>query len=519
MSSARVHTRNLLYNWSGHAANLLVLFFLSPYIVGKLDAVVYGIWSLLNVLTGYMGLFDLGVRASVGRHIALYLGKQDKKAVDETVRAGLGFYSLVSVLILVIGVVLGWLFPEIFRDVPVKYYSLVRMLLPLMVLNVWLSAVSAIYASILAAHDRFDIARKIDIGILALRTAATVWVLQMGWGLWGLAGAVILGNLLAVVGNRLCSGHIFRSLRSWPLLYSKARLKELVGYGFPAFLSAVSSRIIGQTDLVIAGAAISVAIVREYSVGAMIVFYSSTFLTIIGRTFFPAMQRAIGAKRMGEARHILHRQTRLGLCLCLLIYIGFAVYSKPFIHLWMFQKGFNETSVLESARVMTILAIAQLPLLYTRPSLDFLAAAGHINLNAGMAIIEALLNLGLSLYFVLILNKGLMGIALGTLVSRLVVSGSWTPFYLKHKSGIPIKHFLLNLLLPGSLSGLLLYTFCTLIRWRWHPSTWYSLGWHILIVSLFWGLIVYSMLLPADYRQRVRCRLHRVWSKATPTSP
>ena len=278
MSSARIHLRNLAFNWGAHAASLLVMFFLSPYIVGKLDAVSYGIWSLLNVLTGYMGLFDLGVRASVGRHIALYIGKRDERGVDETIRAGLGFFTLTGGLILVIGLLLGLFFPEIFRSVPDEYHSVVQLLLPLMVLNVWFSAIAAIYSSVLAAHDRFDIARLIDLAVLAIRTAATVYTLHIGWGLWGLALSVIASNFLAMIGNRIMAGIQHRGMRSWPFLYSKQRLGEIVNYGLAAFLSAAAFKIIGQTDLVVVGAFISVEDVREYSVGAMIVFYSTTFV-------------------------------------------------------------------------------------------------------------------------------------------------------------------------------------------------------------------------------------------------
>jgi len=181
---------------------LLVMFFLSPYIIGKLDAVSYGIWSLLNVLTGYMGLFDLGVRASVGRHVALYLGKGDEKGVDETIRAGLGFFSLTGWLILVAGIILAWLFPQIFRSISAEHHRMVRMLLPLMVVNVWLSAVAAIYSSVLAAHDRFDVARSVDLGVLIVRTAGTVWVLHIGWGsgVWwvrSLSATFLLSRVIA----------------------------------------------------------------------------------------------------------------------------------------------------------------------------------------------------------------------------------------------------------------------------------------------------------------------------------
>ena len=68
MSNARIHARNLLANWVGHGANVVVLFFLSPFVVHTLGKTEYGIWSLLSVLTGYMGLFDLGARDNGGNY-------------------------------------------------------------------------------------------------------------------------------------------------------------------------------------------------------------------------------------------------------------------------------------------------------------------------------------------------------------------------------------------------------------------------------------------------------------------
>jgi O-antigen/teichoic acid export membrane protein len=74
MAKARIIARNLVANWVGHGANLVVMFFLSPFILHTLGITQFGIWQILMVLTGYMGILDLGVRASTGRHIVLYLG-------------------------------------------------------------------------------------------------------------------------------------------------------------------------------------------------------------------------------------------------------------------------------------------------------------------------------------------------------------------------------------------------------------------------------------------------------------
>ncbi|MDY0269726.1 oligosaccharide flippase family protein [Trichloromonas sp.] len=512
MSSARKHLRNLAFNWGGHASTLLVMFFLSPYIVGKLDAVSYGIWSLLSVLTGYMGIFDLGVRASVGRHVALYLGKDDPVGVDETIRAGFGFFSLVGGLILLVGIALGWFFPVLFKDVGPEHYGTVRVLLPLMVVNVWLSAIAAINSSVLAAHDRFDIARGVDMAVLLVRTIATIYVLEMGWGLWGLVVAILAGNICAVIGNRICAGRVHKGLKSFPFLYTKERLQELFGYGIPAAISNSSVKIIGQSDLVIVGLAIGVSSVREYSVGGMLILYTYTFLKIINNTFFPSIQKSIARGFEGEAKHLFYRQIRVSLSAGLLVYLGYAFYSEPFINLWMLQDNFDVSSVRSSAMVMTILAIANIPVLFTNPCKGYLAALGYVRFNAAITFTEALVNLFFSIFFVVALDLGLAGVALGTLAGRLLVPTILVPCHLAKNGNIPLSRYISSSVIPGIVAGILFSLICSFSIKIWYPETWLLFFTHLFILLLLWAPLFYFILLPDDYRKKISKKFKRVES-------
>ena len=503
--SARVHLRNLAFNWGGHASTLVVMFFLSPYIVGKLDAVSYGIWSLLNVLTGYMGIFDLGVRASVGRHVALYLGKEDSVGVDETIRAGFGFFSLAGLLILLAGAVLGWLFPSIFEGVSPEYSDTVRILLPLMAVNVWLSAVAAIYSSILAAHDRFDVARGVDVVVLVIRTLGTIYVLENGWGLWGLVVAVLCGNVCAVFCNRIYAGRVHELLRSFPFLYSRERLGELFGYGIPAAISNSAIKIIGQSNLVIVGLILGVASVREYNVGAMLILYTFTFIKLIGRTFFPSIQKSISAGRDGEARHLFFRQIRVSLIAGLVVYLGYFFYSEPFIRLWMLQDNFDLTSVHSSAQVMSVLALANLPILFTSPCKGYLAAQGFVKFNAAISILEALVSVLLSVVFALVLHYGLAGIAAGTLVGRLLISSILMPYHLSKNSKIKIGKFMKEAVVPGVLSGGLFSFLSFSLITLWSPMSWAVFFLQIAILLVLWIPVFYFFLLPEEYKKRKVC--------------
>lgn len=501
MSSARSHLRNLAFNWGGHISSLLVMFFLSPYIVGKLDAASYGIWSLLNVLVGYMGIFDLGVRASVGRHVALYLGKKDDRGVDETIRAGFAFFTVTSILILLVGVLLGWLFPFFFKAVPPEHYPTVRYLLPFMAINIWFAAISTIYSSVLTAHSRFDIARGVDVLVLLVRTAGTIFALQTGCGLWGLAGALILANFLALIANHYAAAYVHRKLRSFPLLYSRIRMRELFNYGFFSFISSISVKLINQSDMVLVGLLISVSAVRVYSIGATLVYYTTPFLSMISRTFFPDLQRKVAAGAMDDVEDLLYKQLRISFCFGLLTYIGFALYSKSFITLWMYQPNFDMPAVSVAATVMTLLALSKLPKLYLNPFGSVISAIGYARFNAMRAITEAIVNIALSLFFVLSLGWGLAGIAAGTLCARILVSTLSTPIFMFKITPFSFKSFASSILLPAAIAGSLFALVCKTMILFLPPVTWLSFSLNIVSALVAWAIISVFLLFPKGLRQ------------------
>jgi len=504
MSDARIILRNLTANWVGHGANLVVMFFLSPYIVHTLGVTEYGIWQLLTVLTGYMGLLDLGVRASTGRYIILYLGQNQHEKVDETIRTGLGLYTALSSLILIAGLILGLFFPKIFPSVPVEYHLTVAVLLPTLAINIWISAFRTVLSSILSAYDRFDLARGSDLIMLAVRTVMTIAALEMGTGLIGLTVAVIGCNLVGLTINWIFSKKIHKQLKIWPLMLKKSRLKELYNYGIGAFIVAASAKIIGQTDLVIVGNLISIDSVTIYSVGAMLIYYSDTFIKQIGRTFFPRLQKAVAQNNLKDARFILYRQIQLRLALGTLMYVGYISFGKTFIFLWMFDPViFPMTSVITAAKVMAILSLAKLLILMGAFSKSILAATGHIGFSAKMTVLEALINLTFSISLVIFFNWGLIGIAAGTLGSHLLIQTIIMPYYACNKAGINWFHFVMNVGSKALASGILFFLSCYSVQRGFEVRTWIGFFIQITISAACYLPIIWFILFSTDDRKRV----------------
>ena len=507
MNSARVHARNLAANWIGHGANMVVLFFLSPFVLHTLGTIQYGIWSLLTVVTGYMGILDLGVRASTGRHVALYVGKEDHKSVDETIRTSVTFFSLIGLLIVAVGAALGWVFPRAFSSVPAEYHGLVGLLLPILAMNLWLTTFRAVLASVLIAHDRFDLTNAVDLVMLGLRTVGTIVVLNAGMALGGLTMVVVGCNLVGTVLIWILARKTYRRLRVWPLLFSKPRMREILGYGVAAFVSAIAFKVIGQTDLVIVGAVISVKEAATYSVGAMLIYYSATFIQRIGSTFFPPVQRAVARGEMGSARWLFFRQIRLAMIIGLPMYVGFIIFAEPFIRLWMLDPTFPQSAVEAAATVMVILAGSKMLYLLTIGSDGLLAAMGHIRFNAGIAIAEAILNLGLSLVFILVFRWGLAGVAAGTLISRAAVRTFIQPWYACKKAGIAWGSFLGRIGGVGLLAVAIFVAPCLAIRHLMETTSWAIFSLQVAAALAAYCPIALWVLLPAADRKRLWQRL------------
>ena len=505
----RKHARNLAANWLSHGATLVVLFFLSPFIVHTLGKVEYGLWSLLTVLTGYMGLMDLGIRSSTGRFIMLYLGKDDHRAVDETIRTALGFYSGLGLLAVGAGVGLGWLFPVFFPSIPPEYHLIARLLLPLLALNVLLSALQAVFNSVLAAYEQFHLARGVDLAVLALRTTAVVLLLSHGYRIAALAAVSVGAHLLAVGGYYWLAHRVHAALRLWPVMLKRERMRELSGYGLAAFISRISTKIIGQTDLIIAGAAVSLAATAVYSVGAMLVFYSDTFLGYIGTTLFPSLQRAVAREEAGDTRWLFLRTNRLRLICGLLPLVGMIVFAQPFIRLWMLGPQFDEAAVQQAAVVMQLLAGSKLLLLFTGASTSVLNAMGRVRLTASIVAVEATLNLALSLLFVLAFGWGLAGIASGTLAARLAVGTFIVPRFACTAVGVPWRRYLLEVGGLGLLAGGLFTAVCVAVRAAVPGDTWPWFFGQVALATTLYGVMAYALLVPPGDRRRLRDRMWR----------
>src|SRR5262244_3841161 len=94
--------KNVSSSWLALGVNVLVGFFLWPIIVHRLGDEAAGIWVLIFSITGYYGLFDLGIRSSIIRFVSKTKATNDMNGASRVISTSLFSYSCVGALALVI---------------------------------------------------------------------------------------------------------------------------------------------------------------------------------------------------------------------------------------------------------------------------------------------------------------------------------------------------------------------------------------------------------------------------------
>src|SRR5580698_2035770 len=92
--------KNVISSWGGLAVNIAVGFFLSPFILHRLGDDAFGLWILIFSLTGYYGLFDLGIRSSIVRYVAKFSANNEQDELNRLVNTAMFTYSAIGVVAL-----------------------------------------------------------------------------------------------------------------------------------------------------------------------------------------------------------------------------------------------------------------------------------------------------------------------------------------------------------------------------------------------------------------------------------
>ena len=401
--------RNVLF--SGLRTVLLwpVPFLLIPFILRKIGASGYGTWAVFLTVITLTSLADLGVAGTLTKQVAEHHAKGDLEALDRLINTALILYFFLAfILITLLRVASSHVLLWFFRGSSSSYVELVRLWRYALAI-VGLNILSMPLYSVVTGLQRMDLT-TISSAINTLGGAfLTVLFLCLGWGLWGLVAANLLGVLATLLLFSWMVHRLLPRLVLNPLHFRWAELREILSFSLQLYFTQMAVAIQNQVEKVYLARFTGVVPVGWYNIASDVGLKVRRLPELL---LTPIMAAASELDAQGQQQRVreLHDRSHKYLAFVGVPIVTYAVaVSGRFVDLWL------GPALHVVAAPLAALVFANFLNLVTGPG--FLILVGRGVLTPGVRSALAGLFLNITLSFVLIYKLGFSGAVVGVFIT------------------------------------------------------------------------------------------------------
>lgn len=435
-STARKLAKGSAFRTVNFFAQVLVAFFLMPFVVHSLGDRMYGFWTLIGTFIGYYGLLDLGLSSAVQRHVAGAIGAGNKEELNRYFNTSLLLFTGLGLVALLITVILAVLSSFIWNspDDADLFWKVILILGVNMAIELPLKT----FGGVLVAELRFDILSTIELMSLVLRTTLVVLAISLGYRVLGLAVATLIAGIPGKVLFVYFTMKTQPSLRFKREYWQRGTAKTLFTYSSFSFIAQMGHYVRFHTDAFIITAFMTLSAVTHYRIASLMVQYFISLMSACMGVITPLFSQQDGANDLVAMKKSFFFATKISVCLSSFIAFGLIAWGKPFIERWMGPE------YLDAYPVLVILSLGSLFAIGQSPSVALMFATSKHKLFALFNSIEGVFNILLSI--LLVKHYGLIGVALGTFIPMAVIRLFIQPIYFCRVTSIQYGEYIYRLL-------------------------------------------------------------------------
>jgi O-antigen/teichoic acid export membrane protein len=471
--------KNVSASWFALGVSILVGIFLSPFILHRLGNMAYGAWVLAFSVTGYYGLFDLGIRSALIRYVSTYYATNNHDGLLRLINTSLALYTAIGSAAMVATILVSSNVGSLFH-IPADFLRTARWLFLIVGSAVSLGFPAGVFGGVLEGLNRFYFVNLTNLMATLVRAVLIVLALHHGYGLLTVA---IITVSLPLIGSAVRAVIVLRLL---PLKFGwryidRSYFREIARYSSVTFMVMIAYKLRFKTDEVIISTFLSLSAVTFFSNADRLLDYTAEVVSSLSQVFVPLSGQSDAKGDMNQLRKLFVAGNRACALIVFPISATLIILGKSVITAWV-----GARYVTASYPVMICLLIPYTFSLAQDVSGRILYGMARHKSLALVTGMEAIANLILSI--VLIRPFGIIGDALGTAIPLSCTALFFVPRHLCRVLNIRLlsylrEAFILPLILCAPTVGILL-----LMRWWFFARNYLQLGMQILISLIPYGL-------------------------------
>lgn len=410
--------------------NIAITFFYTPWMIKKIGVSDYGLYSLVYSFISYF-ILDFGLNQAIQRFIAKYRAEGDEEKVERMIGITTRVYLIIDAIIFIVLFVLYFFISDIFTGLtPIETERLKGLYIIAGIFSV-LSFMFKPMAGAMMAYEYFVEEKVLEmvnrvgavVGVcIALALGANVFALILINGAFSLTTSI----LKFFVFNRKSKLNI-----KWTY-FDMTELKNIFSFSMWSFGCGLAQRLRLSLVPSILGILSNSSEIAIFAMGMSLEGMVYTLSSAINGLFLPTVSRMVQKQKREELTRLMIRIGRIQLYIISLIFSGFLIFGRVFLHLWVGDEFLNVYWVL------LLLIFADIVSLTQRIAIDLIYVENRIKEMAIRIFISSFIGLGIAC--LLSPKYGAIGAAIGTGFG-LCIYQVWINIYYQKKLGLDIVFF------------------------------------------------------------------------------
>ncbi len=426
----------------------VIIGFINRTIFVSILGVTYlGLSSYLTSIVSILSLAELGIGEAMSYALYSPLVREEHGKINAFMILFKKLYRIIGVSIFVFGGILSLFLPNLIKDYTIN--SELYWIFFLFIFNSGSSYFFSYKRTLLYVDQRNYVMNLINFGLNTLRVFLQIAILIFTQNF---IFYLLIETILNIIGNVIMSyivDRLYNYLYNEEITPINQEEKEKFIRNIKGnTLGSIGAKIVFQTDSILMAKFINLAAIGIYGNYT----YVLGFVAMLVNTVMGSITSSIGNLIHSEDTTLeakisfLKKYQFIAFSLIYFASIGYLLFVHPFIIIWLGENlSFNQWT--EIVIVINFFLTA-----YRQPNLVLISVHGLSYEQNKKVIAEILLNIFLSLYFLIVLDLGVAGILLGTIGSTLLTC-TWYEPYSVFKYGLKtssknyfrtmIQHFIL----------------------------------------------------------------------------
>jgi len=480
----------------------IIGFIYIPMLLAFLTKEQYGLYQLVGSMIAYVAVMDFGLANTTVRYYSRLRALKDISGQENLLATMLRLYMGIAVAIIVVGTILLYaLLPFYTKTLSATDLFTAKYVYWIMIFNLAVTIPGHIFLAIIQAHEQYIFLRCASLLNIILQPCLVFFVLHFKASIVMLAVVQTLCNLSLFMANVyyvIFKLKVHFHLHKW----EKKFVKEILFFSFFIFLNAIMDQIYWKTGQLILGAIVGTVMVAIYSVTVQLCMTYMEFSANISSVFLPKLSALATQENMEETNAIFLKVGRLQFYIVMLIFWGFLLFGRQFIHLWLgdsFISVYYYTVILMAALIIPLVQNTGILILQAKNKHAF---------RAIVFMVIAILNVCISIP--LAKQYGAMACACVTAGCLLLGQGLILNVYYS-KLGLRIGHFFVHIgkilavmFLPVGAAAWILQ------RLPANPSV-FVLALQIVLFTVLYGVTLWTLALNEYEKNLILTPLKRVY--------